>query len=320
MKGGSKFNIRTAAVGYMLVWLILSIIAVSTANDACAQLSESSGEILFLDSGSSASSNQNESWWVKPGEIDAFWLDSVTTDPDFVPTTLEQQGWAEVPVPGAAENAATVHSEQLSFVYLKRFKLTAPPKSDLLLSLGQISDRDRAYVNGKLIGQSGTWDAQQPQNYDKPRFYHIPRELIRTNALNTIIVEVRRYFSDASGILQGSVHLGPTDKVMRRFFMLESAQIWVVPCYLVISVAFFFMYWQRSRQTEYGVFGLFALLLCFYVSLRSPVRFVWEFDFVFWKRIEYLVCFSLGTALFHFIELFLGGGKSRLPSWQRKSG
>ncbi len=320
MKGGSKFQIRTLAVGDMLAWLILSVIAVTTANDAYAQLSESTGEILYLDSRNSPNTSKNESWWVKPGRIDAFQLDAVTADRNFNLSTLGQQGWAEVRVPGAAENASTVHTEHPSFVYLKRFELTAPQETDLLLYLGQISDRDRTYVNGKLIGQSGIWDAEQPQSYDKPRFYHVPRELIRTNELNTIIVEVRRYFSDASGILQGSVHLGPIDKVMRRFFLMESAQIWVLPCYLMIGVAFFFMYWQRSRQLEYGVFGLFALLLCMYVSLRSPLRFVWEFDFIFWKRIEYLLCFSLGSVLYYFFELFLGGKKTQLPFWQRKLG
>ncbi|MDC0325255.1 ATP-binding protein [bacterium] len=320
MKGGSKFQFRAAAVGYLLRWIGILFFTLVSAPDSFGQLTDTAGDMLFLDSGKRTQKNAELAWWVKPGPVNAFELDAALRATQLGPDGLELQGWNPVRVPGAAESAPIIQSDHLSFTYFKKIEFLEASDTDLLLSLGQVSDRDRTYFNGKLVGQTGEWDASQAQAYDKPRFYHIPKEWVRTKQINTLIVEVRRYFSDASGILQGSVYLGPTELVMRRFFLLESAQIWVVPCYLVISIAFFFMYWQRSKQIEYGVFGLFAFLLCFYVSLRSPLRFVWDVDFIFWKRIEYLLCFSLGSILYYFLELFLSGGRSQLPLWQRRLG
>jgi signal transduction histidine kinase/ActR/RegA family two-component response regulator len=320
MKGGSKFQFRAAAVGNLLRWGGILFLTLISLSDAIGQLPHTAGDLIFLDSGKHTQNNAELGWWVKPGRVNAFELDAALRAGQLGPNDLELQGWNSVRVPGAAESAPIIQSDHLTFSYLKKIEFLETFDTDLLISLGQVSDRDRTYFNGKLIGLTGEWDASQAQAYDKPRFYHLPKEWIRTNQINTLIVEVRRYFSDASGILHGSVYLGPTDAVMRRFFILESAQIWVVPCYLVISVAFFFMYWQRSKQVEYGVFGVFTLFLCFYVSLRSPIRFVWDFDFIFWKRIEYLLCFSLGSILYCFLELFLSGGRFQLPLWQRRIG
>ena len=321
MRCGSQFKLRSTTTSTLLLCLVLHAFFFNSPTEAGTQLPVNSGEIQFLDSKISRDhSDPLLHWWVKPGPMDAGDLETLFEPGGLNPDTLLQKGWAVVQVPGAVENAPNVRSEDQSFVYLKAFNFTEAPKRDLLLSLGQISDKDRTFLNGNLIGETGDWDSSMAQAYDKPRFYHVPKEMIRTNAYNLVLIEVQRYFSDASGILQGSVYLGPVDSVLRRHFLMESAQIWVVPCYFIISCAFFFMYWQRSRQVDYGVFGLFTLLLCVYVSLRSPLRYLFEFDFIFWKRVEYLICFSTGSLLFWFFELFWCRNLRGIPAWHRRIG
>ena len=270
------------------------------------QAASPENELVFLHSKSDTSLEYTDQWFIQSGVVDVSELVEFLDDTATVSEeALRNAGWFPVRVPGAAENSEGVEKSDFTFTYLKFISFESAPDSDLLFSLGQISNKDRTYFNGQLIGEMGDWGSKQPQVYDKPRFYTINRNLIRTDRPNVLLVQVQRYFEDASGILQGAVYMGLPQEVMRRFYLIESMQIWMIPCYWMIGVSFLFMSFQRSWQRDYLAFGLFCITLSFYIVLRSPLRYSVEFDFLFWKRVEYALCFPLGSCFFWFFQSFL---------------
>jgi signal transduction histidine kinase/CheY-like chemotaxis protein len=261
---------------------------------------------MFLHSAADHSGEKVDQWFVRSGVVDAGEVNALLDGRASVSEgVLRDAGWSPVQVPGAVENSEAVDKSDFTFTYLKLIRFESMPDSDLLLSLGQISDKDRTYFNGELIGSMGDWGVSEPQVYDKPRFYSINRESIRSEGLNVLLVQVQRYFEDASGILQGSVYMGLPQEVMGRFYLIEFMQIWMIPCYWMIGISFLFMSFQRSWQKDYLAFGVFCITLSFYILLRSPLRYAVEFDFLFWKRIEYALCYPLGSCFFWFFENFL---------------
>ena len=306
MKGGAYLKIdhlRAVTCLWELGWILL-FGSMLVAFDLQAASPES--KLFFLHSKSETSEQYIDQWFIKSGVVDVSELSEFLEDTATLSVeVLRDAGWFPVRVPGAAENSEGVEKSDFTFTYLKFISFESIPESDLLFSLGQISDKDRTYFNGQLIGEMGEWGSKEPQVYDKPRFYTINKNLIRTDRPNVLVVQVQRYFEDASGILQGSIYMGLPQEVMRRFYFIESMQIWMIPCYWMIGVSFLFMSLQRSWQRDYLAFGLFCITLSFYILLRSPLRYEVEFDFLFWKRIEYALCFPLGSCFFWFFQSFL---------------
>lgn len=263
-------------------------------------------ELVFLHSNPENSGEIVDQWFVRSGVVDVSEVSTFLQGSTAVnEEALREVGWFPVRVPGAVENSGAVDTSDFTFTYLKFIAIASKPDSDLLISLGQISDKDRTFFNGQLIGAMGEWGSKEPQVYDKPRFYTVNKDWIRTEGPNVLLVQVQRYFEDASGILQGSVYMGLPEEAIRRFYLIESMQIWMIPCYWMIGISFLLMSFQRSRQKDYLAFGVFCIMLSFYILLRSPLRYAVDFDFLFWKRIEYALCYPLGSCFFWFFENFM---------------
>jgi len=113
-----------------------------------------------------------------------------------VVSTLSQNGWTDITVPGAWEGQGFGNYDGGAW-YRKKFVI---PKQllgeDLVLLLGKIDDSDKTYFNGKLIGS----------NYDqfqKQRVYFISSDMFKVGTANTLII----YVDDPQGI--GGIYEGP---------------------------------------------------------------------------------------------------------------
>jgi len=72
---------------------------------------------------------------------------------------------------------------------------------DFYLYLGRIDDADEVYVNGSLIGKSGSFSPHYSTAWDRLRVYYIPREILSKDGANVIAVRVYDYQGEG-GILR----------------------------------------------------------------------------------------------------------------------
>lgn len=89
--------------------------------------------------------------------------------------------------------------------YRKSFDGKELDKNDnYYLYLGYIDDADEVYINGRLIGYSGSFPPKFRTAYQAERKYHIPSEYINHNGENTIAVRVFDVTREG-GIVRGSL-------------------------------------------------------------------------------------------------------------------
>ena len=107
--------------------------------------------------------------------------DAVNRSLQTEPKDLADTGWSAINVPGPWERQGFVRFDGVGW-YQKTIELSDDLVGKRLeLSLGQIDDNDRTFVNGKKVGETSGWN--------KPRTYSIPSDLNTKKSL-TISVQV----------------------------------------------------------------------------------------------------------------------------------
>jgi hypothetical protein len=117
---------------------------------------------------------------------------------------LNDNRWDEIYVPATWEDEGYPGYDGYAW-YRKHFNVPSDWKTkDLFLELGMIDDVDEVYVNGQLIGSTGSFPPAYSSAYDVQRSYSIPQEVLESNKDNVIAVRV---FDDhgVGGIANGSV-------------------------------------------------------------------------------------------------------------------
>ena len=235
-----------------------------------------------------------------------WWISKEAVDPaDFTSGhTIEslRTNWHPIRVPSAVELHKEFSPKDESYWYLKQLQFPTGPPVDLTIELGEISDRDRTYFNGQLIGETGDWDSKLAQAYDKVRRYKIPGNLIKPGEPNTILVHVRRYMKDTSGIIHGSLSLGPVETMTRHFYTKSFLNAAVLPFYIAVAGYFLFLFIRQRDQTPNLYFSVVLALLVFWLFLRNPLKFELGIPFLVMKRLEYLAIFILPVFLHRFIR------------------
>jgi len=170
------------------------------------------------------------------------------------------------------------------------------------IRLGTISDRDRTYFNGILIGATGEFGQNYPSGYDKVRIYEIPDNLLRKGAENILLIEAEEYFQDTMGIDQDKTEIGPTRMVEKSFINFEYVKLVLLMIYLVVGIYYLFLFARRRKEKENLLFGIFTIMLVLYQIMRNQLRNEFHFDFVMIKKCEYVVIVAIVPVFTHFIR------------------
>ena len=252
-------------------------------------------QITPLNSSPGSASFQH-TWWISKEAINPT---------DYAvghPIEALQNKWHPIRVPSAVELHKEYSPKDESYWYLKQLIMPADTPIDLTVELGEISDRDRTYFNGQLIGETGEWESQFAQAYDKVRRYSIPGSLIKPGETNTLLVHVRRYMKDTSGIVHGDLSLGPVETMTRQFYTKSFLNAAVLPFYIAVAGYFFFLFIRQRDQTPNLIFSVVVALLVFWLFLRNPLKFELGIPFLLLKRLEYLAIFILPIFLHRFMR------------------
>ncbi|OYV91926.1 MAG: hypothetical protein B7Z68_10510 [Acidobacteria bacterium 21-70-11] len=125
-----------------------------------------------------------------PASLAGEWLFRIGHDPAYASPFREQRNWQRIHVPGPWERQGwpeyTGHAwYRLSFVVSSDLA-----GIDLGLDLGRVGDVDEVFLNGRRIGDSGSF----PPHFDKAtlarRYYLIPQDVVRAGQLNELAIHV----------------------------------------------------------------------------------------------------------------------------------
>lgn len=143
------------------------------------------------------------------------------------------------------------------------------------IRLGTISDRDRTYFNGILIGATGEFGQNYPSGYDKVRIYEIPDNLLRKGAENILLIEAEEYFQDTMGIDQDKTEIGPTRMVEKSFINFEYVKLVLLMIYLVVGIYYLFLFARRRKKRK--TFYLVYSLLCSFSTRLCEINYAMSF-------------------------------------------
>ncbi len=251
-------------------------------------------------------------WLASAGSVDPSALSSEILNRSN-PTLIDE--WHRVEVPANLDEDKRFNNLPREVWYLKTFILPEQIKEHLALRLGEITDRDRVYFNGTLIGQSGIWDSSAPQAYDRHRIYDIPDRLLRHGKINVILVNVQRYFPDEIGILKDRTEIGPYNKILYSFYLNNFTGMFFLIGYVTASLFFVFLFLRRSQEKQYLFFAIYTFSLVLYYFMRNQLKYELNIEFLTLKRIEYLALFSTVPLFFLFIRNYFQLPENRLVFW-----
>jgi sialate O-acetylesterase len=144
--------------------------------------------------------------WELRLDLKGKWKFHIGDNQRWADITYNDSQWDEVQVPAAWETQG-FHAYDGFAWYRKTFELTEDLSQEkLYLSLGYIDDVDEVYINGKLIGFSGSFPPYFQTAYSAFRRYHIPEEYLNPGGKNTIAIRVYDAKIDG-GILSGMIGL-----------------------------------------------------------------------------------------------------------------
>ncbi len=79
----------------------------------------------------------------------------------------------------------------------------------IVLSLGKIDDVDQVFVNGTLVGQTGSLPPDYETKWDVDRYYTVPDSLLQMGKENTIAIRVFSMDAEGLGLSQGNYYYRP---------------------------------------------------------------------------------------------------------------
>lgn len=136
--------------------------------------------------------------------LEGRWKFNIGDSKDWAYTDYDDRNWVTIPVPAMWENEG-FHGYDGFAWYRKMFDGTYLPQNQpLFLFLGYIDDADEVYLNGNLIGKSGSFPPKFTTAFRAFRRYMIPTGFINFDGNNLISVRVYDKYGEG-GIFEGDV-------------------------------------------------------------------------------------------------------------------
>jgi len=208
---------------------------------------------------------------------------------------------AVVPAPSTADHVPGVTGSRHLATECS-FILEKMPARPLCLYFDTISGPDEVYLDGHLIGSTGTAGDPRRLYYDRIRVYPIPDRHIEPGSLHRVSILSSRSTDYLSGTIEGnSFRIGYLDTELRNLHFSETMAIAIVAIYFTIGLYYGLLFLQRRENREHLFYSFTALCLSSYFFLRTQTKYLIFDDFFMLKRIEYIVLFLL----LPFMSLFM---------------
>lgn len=147
--------------------------------------------LLSLIISSCLEGNHNEvTKWQKEINLTGEWKFSIGDDVAWIESGFNDKDWENIRVPSPWENEG-FHGYNGYAWYRKHFVIpTGIKNKGLYLNLGVIDDVDEVYINGHLVGATGSFPPNYESAYYNSRNYPLPDEFVKFGSDNLIAVRV----------------------------------------------------------------------------------------------------------------------------------
>ena len=144
--------------------------------------------------------------WDRLVNLKGWWKFSIGDDMNWANPSYIDNNWEEIKVPSYWEDEGFYGYNGYAW-YRKHFKLPENFYGPVIyLHLGSIDDVDQVYMNGELIGFSGSFPPDYQTAYNVSRKYPVPLKYLKKDGDNVIAVRV--YDSEmGGGIANGDIGL-----------------------------------------------------------------------------------------------------------------
>ncbi|MBN1299850.1 MAG: beta galactosidase jelly roll domain-containing protein [Melioribacteraceae bacterium] len=158
--------------------------------------------------------------WSRIERLNGYWKFSIGDDPDWSLTDFDDSNWEDIRVPSSWENEG-YHGYNGYAWYRKSFMIDDDINSSTIyLQLGYIDDVDEVYLNGQMIGSSGSFPPDFNTAYNAFRKYPIPASKLSISGKNVIAVRVYDTHL-AGGIVSGDIGLYVKEYELQPDYSLE---------------------------------------------------------------------------------------------------
>lgn len=140
----------------------------------------------------------------KVQDLSGEWKFSIGDNEKWAKEEFDDSEWENIQVPRMWEKQGFYGYDGYAWYRTKMkidFKLTNKP---MYLSLGYIDDVDEVFINGELIGHSGSFPKNYATAFNAKRVYRIPFDVLNINGENTIAVRVYDEGGEG-GIIHGTI-------------------------------------------------------------------------------------------------------------------
>jgi hypothetical protein len=128
--------------------------------------------------------------WERVVNLKGLWKFAIGDDKDRASVKYDDTDWEVISVPSSWEDEG-FHGYDGYAWYRKRFNFPTDIKDQsVVLRLGRIDDVDEVFLNGYLIGKTGTFPPEYQTAYNSWREYYVPQKFLNAGSENVIAVRV----------------------------------------------------------------------------------------------------------------------------------
>ncbi len=143
--------------------------------------------------------------------LNGSWKFHIGDKPNWSATKFDDSDWEAITAPSAWEDEGFNGYDGFAW-YRKKFDGRELEKGDTYyLNLGYIDDADEVFVNGVLVGLSGSMPPKFKTAYNSERKYSLPNDVLNFNGENTIAIRVFDV-TQGGGIIDGRLGVYRTPK------------------------------------------------------------------------------------------------------------
>ncbi len=189
----------------------------------------------------------------------------------------------------------------------------------LMLRLGPVNDADETYLNGELIGETGTINEKGAlplsHGYDRVRMYSIPDGLLAEK--NVLAVRIQHYFPREAGFRDhdSTVVIGKEQQVQRSFYRSQLLPLSVFVVIITLALYFLILFFRSTSTLENLFLALCCMSFGLYYVLTTQVKYILFENFMFFKRFEYMLVIAALYLFANYVYFFFRqhlNGKTRL--------
>jgi signal transduction histidine kinase len=215
--------------------------------------------------------------------IEGSWKNIRSDKPEYKDNSYDDSAWqsVEAPFDNKEWSGYTGYVWYRKWIYL----FSLQPDYNLGLELEKIADIDETFINGYLIGSSGSLTNQELTG-DKVRIYRIPKNILNVGGYNLISIRARQ-INQSGPHFSGKVLVGNYDGFFTRLVQTEASMLFFSGLLVMLSLFNLLAFLRRPHAREYLFFSLGTFCMGIYAFCWTQWRYilgiesVWDFRFYY---------------------------------------